>query len=1184
MKKYIIFIFLVISFITLYYCYRYNTIIEKFSVKDFDDVLDYKCFKYNPMKPDYSFRSSKCESVNCPMETCSHLIISDGTNAFQSINSEQTKSNVDDDTFICSSKHNGSNVRCGDYSDMLTCPNLGVTTTCYEYDGGTYDGGKWNRKTYNKEWTLNGECTWFDVNERGKFATSKTDDDIEKCESEPYDCSQFNYPCSARASEGSDPVAQFITDSSDVTGKTCIQYNACGDICTLSTEYLYKLINKDDIRQFVPIPYTNVVHSLTGVCGKYDVSGNHMPTKETPYSYSYSNKIFTKIGLDPLFQEIPDGLENGCMDYPLRYCCNLDDQGMFVKYKYKPVLNSRGTQCEYVPFNTDDSLYIYDDLLDNTLTGFNCNSNLFRLCPKTEEYRDIQQQQCRPCNEGYHIKDNSAFTHNGDHGACRLNADCSGTDNIDKCWEATNDPSVYIFQDYQKLANKNVCEDNPEKPHIGHSDENKQFHCFSDIDDCGININISSPGSPGSKMTVINEDGNIIANYCIQCEPHQEFNSNSFRCEDTVECSSISTKCLNYDIDNILTYTNYNLTQDDIFSPCYYEEKEAIGINKNRIDVEDCLQDCPSPYIKSTDGLQCIIPICNVKTEHNFYPSVINSPAMDDTISKFNNIDDMWATCTGKNRSDCIIDSVNDKICKLTRYDYKKTYDVADDVEEAIVCIDNTDTYRNVGHIIEERSYTHNGLCPTDCELGSIKQHGKPCDKIGTPCTHDLKTPTTNTYKFRLPGETTTNSTNKRIEIITPSEGVGTSCIDTYYGIYPDVPSGSVNFLPDYINIEYECTATDLGGVSSLPGIIYDNELMCPQDCTFKTNLEVDEQTQLKNLQIELSNKCVSDPTDPNNCMSGTTIEFDAIVDSPIVGEGTCSPDDGKRYPSSDLLGYAASICNAAEKNISCPSCLETTVYRKKPSYTHNDKLQYQDMTLENYNIGTEIVTEDVTINAADTCYNTTRTNLINTEILKYIKYPREITYPCKTGEPGGVNIQSEVSSPASRDGHVYDEMLDKTYTRCCVETDYDFQCKTCEQTTVSNRTNNGVGSGCVDNGLESTLCTIPTSCTITLDDADTDTPSSLQGVQEGVPVTTMQELKNWVTDYTDGRLNYFCNVHDDLSSIVVNSKRKKDPIECVLNCDSDTNTVFTYDDPYDKWLYNEGKNVLYNESDICKK
>lgn len=1035
---------MVISFITLYYSYfySYNTIIEKFSVKDFDDVLDYKCFKYNPMKPDYSFRSSKCESVNCPMETCSHLIISDGTNAFQSINSEQTKSNVDDDTFICSSKHNGSNVLCGDYSDMLTCPNLGVTTTCYEYDGNTYDGGKWNRKTYDKEWTLNGECTWFDVSETGKLETLKTDDDIEKCESEPYDCSQLNHPCSTRVSEGSDPVAQFITDSLDPTGKSCVPSNECGKNCTLSTTNLYKLINKDDIRQFVPVPYTNFVHPQTGVCGMYDVSGNPMPTVSSPPSgYSYSNKIFTKIGLDPLFQKIPDGLEKGCMDYPLRYCCNLDDQGMFVKYKYKPVLNSKGTQCEYVPFNTDDSLYIYDEddiiLNDDTLSGFECKSDLFRLCPKngeTEEYRDIQKQQCRPCNEGYHMKDNSKFSHDS---ACESNADCTGL--IDYCWEPTNDPSIYIFQDYQKITNKNVCQDNSEKPHIGHIDENKQFYCFSDINDCGNNINISSPGSPGSNMTVINESGNVIANYCIQCEPHQAFNNNSFRCEDKVECNSnISTKCLNY-IDDILTYTNYSLTQDDIFSPCYYEEVQAIKNDKKRINVEDCLQDCPSPYIKSTDGSQCIIPICNVKTEHIFYPAInINSPDMDDTIGKFNNIHDMWATCTGNNRSDsrCTIDSVNDKICKLDSYDYKKTYDVADDVEATVCQIVNTNTYHNVGHIIDERSFTHNGLCPTDCILDDeIILVDEPCNEIGTPCTNVLKTTATNTYKFRKPGDTTTNSTNKRIKISTPSEGLGTSCIDTYNDRPSGIlykPSGTVTFLSDYINIEYECTATDLGG-GVLPGIIYDNESMCPKDCTFKTYLEDDEQKLLAYKAYELANKCVPDPTDPTDCMLGSTIEFDAIIDSPIVGEGTCSPDQGKRYPITDAQRKSAlNICINRGSNISCPSCNETTVYRKKESDTTYNNIQYHDRTLANYDSGTEIVTDTITINAEDNCYNTTRTDLINTEVLKYIKYPLENTYPCKTRTRE--HIQSEVTSPASLGGYVYDEIFDKTYTRCSVE------------------------------------------------------------------------------------------------------------------------------------------------------
>ena len=550
---------------------------EKF-VNDFDDVLDYACRRNNPYFPNYNWGTSKCISDKCPNETCFHLMETNGKHEFKSITSEKTKiTNLEDnEIFECVSKHNDSNILCTETRSKPECQFLDKTHLCYEYDP---NNNKWDKKTYTKKYNTLGECLWY--NDFDNIPTAKTDDDIVSCDKEAVNCSISNYECV----NGTVLVAEFVIDTFDDTGKSCKQISPCDASCdTIPPKIAYELKYINDLNVFEPKPFYST--TINGICTFVDENRNEYLVDNVNNKCTISGGTFKTIGDDddvhvceidgqnPIFSKIPSGLENNCTNYESQFCCNLDNKDVFIKYEYIPSINGVGTGCEYRP-EPRTIPYLPNDLIvdANELSSFNCENSLFRLCSRSNEFRNILEQKCTPCQQGFHMSNYTAFTHET---ACSQDIDCSECN--DTCYESINGTNtIFIRKWYPRITNEDECIQNPNKSPSCHHEND--FGTFSGFSNNGV--------------------------YMYNCPEETSFNADSLTCDTNIYCgdSSETRKCLINNSD----FLEFDVTQEHGYSPCILKHYSYDG----ELSIDDCHQTCTYPYILNTGNDKCELPMCS---------------------------------------------------------------------------------------------------------------------------------------------------------------------------------------------------------------------------------------------------------------------------------------------------------------------------------------------------------------------------------------------------------------------------------------------------------------------------------------------------------------------------------------------------------------------------------------------
>ena len=597
-------------------------ITEKFeaSVTDFDVVMDSRCvIETNGSKNDYVFGKAYCRSDTCPNETCHVFNPTDVDGQPRGWNTvESAKCNtMNDDELQC---HDGTSVQThncdvtpftkkAELTSVLCnepkpiCLNIGEQKTIYEYED---EEKKWVEKTFQKDWTDKGECTWIQDDGNNNYMT---DFEINNAPKEPVDCSVSNILCSQQISyrftdltNGSVPlydprtnVMEYGIDPDDPTGLTCkpTNSNAC-DGCESDTIIGYKLNTVEN--KYEPRVYTKRV--IGNLCTYYDNQGFCCPTsvcesvgKVPPgtlsnyCSFEAASSLFRTSNMGKI-----------CLDLEPRFCSNLDNRDHFTKTKFIPRLKSDGTGCEYRSANLEDSRILKYDL-DSQHDGFECWETQ-RLCKNEDEFRNSALGKCTKCPNKKFLTDRTSFSEDE---ACVPIADC--TREFDTCFVplSANDSirgevsEKVLFEKRNDPENLAQCISHPDVPR----------DCVSE---CLTNLNYG---------------------FCYACfggdEVEVDFDSGTKSCRDLPlnSCDGEglpNKKCLN-DHDYLFYEYRTRHSNNDRFNPeCEYYRDVVVDLSVEEETtypsvLTECTETCPPNFIRSDDA--CIFPRCEGVVEYS---------------------------------------------------------------------------------------------------------------------------------------------------------------------------------------------------------------------------------------------------------------------------------------------------------------------------------------------------------------------------------------------------------------------------------------------------------------------------------------------------------------------------------------------------------------------------------------
>lgn len=721
----IILVFIVIKL------YKIN---EKF-ISDFDEVLDYKCLTdTNRQMDNYVFGRGICDKNTCPTERCDRFYFDSRTSEHNFISEVSPKSaSIDSDgNFTCSTKENLPNhIYCETMAPF--CPDLGSENFCFEHNG-----MNWEKHNYKKVFNENAECKWYN-----KTTGNQLNDEsyLEECLKEPIDCSLCNIPC-ATLKPGItnlfDNYQRYVLQNADGVLSCVPDGDGCGDTCSNLTKIAYKLISNE--RRYEPILYRQQLINGGSACVYLDGNGYCHPVHKSDSKYgvcTFEPNVFENsrdCTSDNYCTQNVDGSYN-CF----KFCCNLNDRDVFETTKYAPFLSRDGTRCVYKAIDrmVSRELEMEDDF------GFNCPGYEFRLCQNPDEFRNVEEQKCTPCPSGKFLRDNTQFL---EHTACVDLPDC--TSRVDDCYEDYNETGTI------KKLNYYTQEPRVQRDLNGLNNATCESTAPAQCYSC-----------PSDKILVVADGAAGIPNkYCDLCPVGQEINPVTLECDTKINCPSEITECYDPHHNRIF---DYQLTQDDAFSPCVYKK---VGSEWDTMEPSACSGNCPPEYVRDEQG-NCIIPTCVFSRTFNINPSnELNTLTNEQKNDVFNQID----IGDNKHRANlCHINTIQrvntvssshltGTVCRVT----PDTTILPELSRVSIGELYNTNTSLRDGTQTKQGA---KGACPQDCEYSSFEyrnQNERECTDRDT-----------NKKTFgNEPGEKTTGTTVKTSQLINESEYSGKSC------------------------------------------------------------------------------------------------------------------------------------------------------------------------------------------------------------------------------------------------------------------------------------------------------------------------------------------------------------------------------------------------------------------------
>lgn len=592
------------------------------SVTDFDVVMDSRCvIETNGSKNDYVFGKAYCRSDTCPNETCHVFNPTDVDGQPRGWNTvESAKCNtMNDDELQC---HDGTSVQThncdvipitkkAELTSVLCnepkpiCLNIGEKKTIYEYEDEDLKK-EWVKKTFQKDWTDKGECTWIQDDDNNNYMT---DFEINNAPKEPVDCSVSNILCSQQISyrltdlnngrvPSYDPrtnVMEYEIDPDDPTGLTCkpTNSNACNG-CESDTKIGYKLNTVEN--KYEPRIYTKRV--IGNLCTYYDNQGFCCPTSvcdsvNAVPSTTLSNYCSFEAA-SSLFRT--DDMGKTCLDLEPRFCSNLDNRDHFTKTKFIPRLKSDGTGCEYRSANLEDSRILKYDL--DSHDGFECwDDETQRLCKNEDEFRNSALGKCTKCPNKKFLTDRTSFSEDD---ACVPIADC--TREFDTCFVplSANDSSKgevsekVLFEKRNDPENLAQCISHPDVPRdcVSECLTNEKYgfcyECFGGVD----KVDFDSGTKSCRKLPDNSCDGEGLP----------------------------IKKCLN-DHDYLFYEYRIRHSNNDRFNPeCEYYRDVVVDLSVEEETtypsvLTECTETCPPNFIRSGDA--CTFPRCEGVVEYS---------------------------------------------------------------------------------------------------------------------------------------------------------------------------------------------------------------------------------------------------------------------------------------------------------------------------------------------------------------------------------------------------------------------------------------------------------------------------------------------------------------------------------------------------------------------------------------
>ena len=691
-----------ILFLLLCICILFLIVIKLYKVNEmfisnFDDVMDNKCLIVtNNQKDNYVFNRGVCEKNTCPLERCSYLRLDTrtGYNHYMSELAPKYSSNDADGNFMCITKESlPDKIYCETMPPV--CEYLGAEDYCIDYVNNS-----WERKDYKKVITPSGDCVW-----KNKSTDENIDGSLlEDCRKTPLNCAACNVACPV----GFNKYQTYTVNSNIDEGIFCEQdENVCGEGCEPLSKTGYKLNSAD--RQFEPILFRQqMMRNSACLYVHIDQYGDeychpdHKGKVYTNYECQFHNDIVSELST-----EIRD-----CYQKEYKWCCNLDNRDFFEKTKYEPIISVDGTKCVYR--TVDRSLSKELDLSD--VNGFNCPGYEFRLCQNPNEFRNVFEQKCTSCPDGYFMRDNTQMT---EYDACAILPDCSS--NIDHCFENINETGT--------IQKKVGYQQQPQIQYSADGGLNTAACVSTTPSDCIRDCN---------KPPLPIEIQGIFCDLCATTDnPELEINPHTLQCDTKIPCETSNNLCLDRRFNTFYTYT---LGQDDEFSPCVYKK---VGNETDILQPFECSQECPPNYVRNGD--KCEIPKCNFRR-------TVTITGKPDIVSKFNSLD-----ADEKNTIFEQIDTndtyrYHEDYCKINTI--QRTVELNSDVDTTSVCkiTPDSEILPEAAHLIDqnqiyalpftvnvqprEKEGAKGNDCPSDCAYANPvfngSDHDVCIDKRGT--------------------------------------------------------------------------------------------------------------------------------------------------------------------------------------------------------------------------------------------------------------------------------------------------------------------------------------------------------------------------------------------------------------------------------------------------------------------
>lgn len=589
---------------------------EHFSVNNFDQVMDHKCFnqfgnKLNNYLGPWDGLNGRCVESTCDTETCTYTSQKlDGTYE-KYVKTEPKELIVNDNgQKSCVTKTvtntNGNSIDCSENQEIDISLDPEVITC---YIGETVDSPgtvDWRLQRFKNVMDGDGTKYWRNIYSIGESYPTK-ELLLENCIPEPISCADSNYFC----------CDEFVRSHESYCPK---EYDREGN----------RIITSDMINQQVIHHPVKDGMNNKWVCAPKDpgmcttsVSGYN----KYCYNFDYANRIWT--GFDkPFIPRIVNNTlkniyedDNMSLDYEYAYCM-VDSLGQCAS-NYKPSLwRSRNSNncvmktnymcsrnsnlvCQFLNNNQELMNITYESKVDSTgtaceyqilhedvnenyphiLEGLECPTNI--SCPSSEQYlrnNDIHLARCEYCDEDEYRTDrlNELGTLTKEDACNKIRTDCGFSDS-NFCWVPYNNNINILKKEYvQMIADKNECVEKP--------NERYNMNCY-DLD--ATDILYTNIITSGNTEFLNNCGDDYTVTHDLECKPNIDCIDNSRQ-----NCLFRNSTNDTYEKHEDVRYINRD---NDKSQACIYTNESFHNMSLGK-----CFKYCPANYVLNKDKNTCL--------------------------------------------------------------------------------------------------------------------------------------------------------------------------------------------------------------------------------------------------------------------------------------------------------------------------------------------------------------------------------------------------------------------------------------------------------------------------------------------------------------------------------------------------------------------------------------------------